>query len=465
MAEDIGLDLACYGMNAVKTPNLDKLANEGIKFTNCFCTNSICSPNRSAMMVGVHQLKINAHHHRSNRNVPLATPYKPFTYWLRKVGYTCVLGNNLVMGKGHKIDCNFKHEPIGKWDGKESFGLFDKYDELLPENQPFFAQIQLVITHRGDWWDEIRDKSPHPVNPDSVEIPPYFADHPIIRLDWAKYLDQIEYMDNEVGLLIQDLKDKGMYENTVIIFIGDNGRCNIRGKGYLYDPGLHIPLIVHWPDGIEKKQVRDVVVSTTDITASILDIAGATIPEYLTGKSFMQKGFNREYVFSARDLWDEIEDKSRSLSTKQYKYIRNYMPRVPWDAHQAYLEFYRPAVHVMRKLMWEEELTEVEKVFFAAQKPVEELYDLSIDPHELINLTGKKEYKAILEKMRVEIERIEARMAPADSVYYPVFLNAVHLLDWVKYTYPEEYLKMLNGVEIGFQKYSRLFNEQFEKQQ
>ena len=245
MAEDIGPDLECYGMEAVKTPVLNSLAEDGMKFTHCYTTNPICSPSRSAMMTGVMQTKINAQHHPSNRDVPLTEPYKPFTYWLRDAGYTCILGSEFVLGKGRKTDVNFKHEAIGNWDGKTQFGLFDKLDTIKATDQPFFAQIQLLATHRGDWWNEIRAQSTHPVDPAKVKLPPYMADDPTIRLDWAKYLDQMEYIDHEVGVIIRDLKEKGLYENTVIIFIGDNGRCNIKGKGYLFDPGLHLPLIVN----------------------------------------------------------------------------------------------------------------------------------------------------------------------------------------------------------------------------
>ena len=156
MAEDISLDLECYGTKGVQTPNLNRLAAEGMRFNNCFVTNPICSPSRSSMMIGTHQLKINAHNHRSNRKVALPDPYKPFTYWLRESGYTTIIGHHGVMGYGRKIDCNFKTQMLGNWDGKENFGLFDKKDEFLAEDQPFFAQIQLVATHRGDWWDEVR---------------------------------------------------------------------------------------------------------------------------------------------------------------------------------------------------------------------------------------------------------------------------------------------------------------------
>lgn len=463
MSEDIGPDIECYGMQAVKTPHLNKLAEDGIRFTNCFCTNPICSPSRSAMMTGVHQLKINAHHHRSNRDVPLAEPYQPFTSHLREQGYTCILGNSLVMGKGRKIDVNFKHQAIGKWDGKENFGLFDKYDEFTKADEPFFAQIQLVVTHRGDWWDNIRAKSAHPVYPDSVVLPPYMADHPTIRLDWAKYLDQMEYMDSEVGLLIDDLKKKGLYENTVIIFIGDNGRCNVRGKGYLFDPGLHIPLIVHWPAGIKPGQVRDEVVSTTDITATILDLAGADVPEYMTGQSFLKKDFSRDFAFSARDLWDEIMEKSRSLSSGQWKYIRNDMPWVPYDARQAYLEFYRPAVHVMRRLKYEGKLNADQMLFFEKMKPEEQLFDLKNDPHELNNLAENAEFQDKINELRALLDQTEKEMAPVSSVFHPDIPNAVEVLDWLRYAKPDVYQEMLNGKEVGFGKYLGMYNKEMKR--
>ena len=463
MAEDIGPDIECYGMEAVKTPNLNKLAEEGLKFENAFCTNPICSPSRSAMMTGVHQNKINAQHHRSNRNIPLAEEFKPFTYWLRDAGYTCIIGNDLVMGKGQKIDVNFKHSKLGPWDGKTQFGLFDKVNEFTPADQPFFAQIQLVATHRGDWWDGVREKSEHPVNPDEVVLPPYMADHPTVRLDWAKYLDQMEFIDNEVGLIIADLKAKGMYENTVIIFIGDNGRCNIRGKGYLFDPGLHVPLIVNWPKGIIQSEIKQEVVSTTDITASILDIAGIEVLDYMTGKSFMKDDFKREYTYSARDLWDEVMEKSRSLSTAKYKYICNDMPQVSWDAHQAYLEFYRPAVHVMRKLNFEGKLNDDQQYFFSNTKPVEELYDLEKDPHELNNLVDDKDFAEVVQRMREQLAKEEKSMTAKDGRFEPVIPKAVNILDWVKYAHTEDYLRMLQGEEIGFQKYARKYNQKSRK--
>lgn len=450
MAEDISLDLECYGMKAVKTPNLNKMAEEGVRFDNCFVTNPICSPSRSAMLTGTHQVKINAHNHRSNRDVPLDENFKPFTYWLREAGYTTILGHHGVMGKGRKIDVNFKHEPLGPWDGKTQFGIFDKYDTFEKEDQPFFAQIQLLASHRGDWWNEVREQSKHSVNPSDVELLKFMADDPIIRLDWAKYLDQIEYLDNEVGMIFQELKDKGMDDNTIVIFIGDNGRCNIRGKGYLQDPGLHIPLIVYSPKGLVGNKIRKDVVSATDITATILDFAGIEVPEYMTGKPIFDKNFQRDYVYGARDLWDEIEEKSRAVTSGKWAYIRNDKPEVPFDAHQAYLEFYRPAVHVMRRLKKEGKLNDAQKIFFEPTKPKEELYDLEKDPQELHNLAENPEYGDILDKLRKRTLEYDKEMRPVSTVYHPVHAISVDVLEWVKKERPEQYQQMLDGVEIGF---------------
>lgn len=463
MAEDISTDLECYGMQGVQTPALNQLAKEGMMFTNCFVTNPICSPSRSAMMTGIHQVKINAHNHRSNRDEALPQSIKPFTHLLREAGYTCILGHHGVMKKGQKIDCNFKTEKLGAWDGVENFGLFDKLDEFLPEDQPFFNQIQLVATHRGDWWNEVRDNSNDPVCPDEIELPPYMADHDAIRLDWAKYLDQIEFIDNEVKMILEELKEKGMAKNTVVIFIGDNGRCNIYGKGYLHDAGLRIPLIVHYPKEIKGKQIIESVTSSTDITATILQLAGLEIPDYMTGQSFMDKNTKRQEVYGARDLWDEVEEKSRSISTERWKYIRNDKPEVPFDAHQAYLEFYRPAVHIMRQMKKNGELNPDQLVFFEDSKSPEELYDLKNDPYELYNLAYNIEFNEKLEEMRAKIKDYDQRMAPLSNVYKPMHAKSVDILEWLKEEHPEAIEEMESGIEIGFKKYTELYKQAMKK--
>ncbi|WP_052444684.1 sulfatase [Flammeovirga sp. OC4] len=404
MAEDISNDLACYGMPAVKTPTFDLLAKEGIRYTNCIGTNSICSPSRSALMLGVHQNITNTHNHRSNRKVALDEQYTPITKLLSEAGYHTIVGSQLVMKKGEKIDCNFKHQTTGDYDGTTNFGLFDARSVALKsDGKPFFAQVQLKVTHRGSWWNDIRAKSTHPVDPAKVVLPPFLADTPEIRLDWATYLDQIEYADQEMKMLMDQLKENGVDKNTVIIFMGDNGRANIRGKGYVYDSGLRIPLIIHYPKAFKKGKVDQQLCTFTDISATILDIAQVALPDYCTGSSLFDKN-ERTYVYSARDIWDEVKDRSRAITTQRFKYIKNYMPEVPYDAHQAYLEYNRPAVHVMRRLNSEGQLNNVQAYFFNPQKEAEELYDLKNDPDELVNLAQNPKYKKELQKLRGYME-------------------------------------------------------------
>ena len=461
MAEDISTDIECYGMQSVKTPVLNQLAEEGVIFTNAYVTNPICSPSRSAMLVGAYQTKISAQHHRSNREIPLSSPFLPITKILRDSGYTCILGSKFVMDQGRKIDVNFKTSNIGCWDGVKHFGLFDKYDDISPADQPFFAQIQLKVTHRGDWWNDIRKNSNHKVNPDSVVLPPYMADHPVIRLDWAKYLDQIEHMDKEIGSIIHDLKIKGLYDNTVIVFMSDNGRCNIRGKGYLYQSGIHIPLIIKFPKGGEKGKFRHDLVSSIDLTATILDLAGVSIPEFMDGISILRENFHRDYILSSRDLWDEILDKSKSIVTKRYKYIHHYMPDVPFDAGQAYLEFYRPAIHVMRKLKWEKKLKDQELDFFKNKKPNEELYDLSTDPDEIINLADNVMYNEVLKELRNQMKKAIDEMAYSEAEFAKENPISIEVINWLKYRYRKNYNELLDGTEIGYQKYLKLYENEF----
>lgn len=470
MAEDMGQDLECYGMKAVKTPVLNKMASEGVIYNAACCTNPISSPSRSAMMTGTQQDVINAHNHRSNRDVPLDINVKPITYYLRQQGYKCILGNSNVMHKGRKIDCNFKYSELGSWDGINNFGLFDKYDEFTAADQPFFAQIQLLVTHRGDWWNQVTKESKHPVNPKDVVLPPYLPDDPMIRKEFASYLDQVERMDYEMGLLLDELKQKGLLDNTIIFFIGDNGRCDIRGKGYLYEPGLKIPMIAYGK-GIKPATVNGIV-STLDIDATILDMAGVKeMPKHIMGKPLFNKKNGKpintsKSFYGSRDTWDEVVECMRSITTDDYKYIKNYMPEQGWDCHQQYLDFNRPAIHVLRRLKAEGKLNHDQLLFMADKKPLEELYDLHKDPFELNNLALNPKYSSVLKKLRnlmLDWQKNNVDMGLKDRFNrHPEDMG--HIRDYVKKYHPEEWQKLVNG-EIGenYDKYNKEANEFYKK--
>jgi len=260
-------------------------------------------------------------------------------------------------------------------------------------------------------------------------------------------------------MIFEELEAKGMADNTIVIFIGDNGRCNIRGKGYLQDPGLRIPLIIYNPMAKKNGLVADKVVASTDITATIVDYAGIEVPKYMTGQPIFNEDFDREYVYGARDLWDEILEESRSVTSADWSYIRNDKPEVPYDAHQAYLEFYRPAVHIMRAMYANGELNEFQKPFFESSKPEEELYDMKRDPHQLHNLACDPDYKKVLKKLRKETKRFDKKMKPVNDVYDPFIMKGPAILEWLQKEMPAEYERMKAGEEIGYKRIIGLYKK------
>ena len=462
MAEDITHDLGCYGMPAVKTPVLDKMASEGLFFTNARCSAPISSPSRSGMMTGLHCTTIDAHNHRSNRDKALPQGVYPFTHYLRQAGYTCILGatgafcntyTNNPNESSRKIDCNFRFDEIGPYDGVTQFGLFDKYDEMLPSDAPFFSQITLYVTHRGDWWKRIRSESKHPVDPAAVRLPAYMADHPRIREEFACYLDQVEYMDSEVGMILDRLEERGLADNTVVFFIGDNGRADIRAKGFLYDHGTRVPMIV-WGKGIEPGVVDDLV-STMDITATILRMAGAEIPANFESQPLFDASGalaeHREWVYTTRDTWDEVMECIRAVVDDRYVYIRNYFPQYPYDHNQIYTDFYRPALHVMRRLKAEGKLSPVESLFLAESKPVEELYDYRADPDNVKNLACDPAYLDVLNRMRVRMDSrlssfVDCGIADRFSRVLPESRKEENRpRSFVREHHPEEWQKLVDG--------------------
>jgi len=172
------------------------------------------------------------------------------------------------------------------------------------------------------------------------------------------------------------------------------------------------------------------------------------------------ENFNREYVYGARDLWDEIEEKSRAITSGDWKYIRNDKPEIPFDAHQGYLEFYRPAVHVMRTFKNEGKLTKEQAFFFKDSKPVEELYNLQDDPFELVNLADDPQYKDLLADLRAKTKALDTQMKPVSDIYNPKSMDqTIGLVEWIKTDHPEIRKQMEEGVEVGFKKWGKKYKD------
>jgi arylsulfatase A-like enzyme len=405
IAEDFGPHLGCYGTKEVQTPNLDRLAADGVRYTQFFTTCPVCSPSRSAFMTGMYQTTIGAHNHRSHRDDGYRLPkgVRVGSDWFRDAGYFTAnirtfpeqLG---IRGTG-KTDWNFTYtgQPFDS----------DQWTDLKG-HQPFFAQVNISQTHR-------KFSSPKKADPNKVEIPPYYPDHPITRADWAAYLDAAMELDSKIGKILQQLDKDGLADNTVIVFFGDNGQAHVRGKQFCYDSGLHVPLIIRWPKALTPPQhfkpgsVDDRLLAAIDLLPTMLSLAGAKKPDNMQGRVFLGAAAEspRQYVFGARDRCDETVARFRTVRDSRYRYIRNFMPERPFLQPNAYKERSYPVWTLLKELNAQGKLTPPQAFLAAASMPAEELYDIEKDPHEIHNLVDSKdpEHQKALKRLRIALEQ------------------------------------------------------------
>ncbi|MBN2317243.1 MAG: sulfatase [Sedimentisphaerales bacterium] len=388
IVEDMSCHFGCYGETSIRTPNIDQLAAEGVKFDKAFITAPVCSPCRSALITGMYQTSIGAHQHRSGwgtEKIHLPTKIRLVPAMFQEAGYYTCNGfiDNRKKRPG-KTDYNFEYDKA-VYDGTD-------WADRKP-GQPFFAQIQLA-GGKG------RTKNtPEPIDPTEVKLPPYYPDDPVIRDDWAQYLNAVMNTDIQVGQIVQRLKDEGIYDNTSIFFLTDHGISHARGKQFLYDEGIHVPLIVRGPS-LKAGTVREDLVIHIDMAATSLALAGITIPEWMEGKDILAKDYQqRDHIVSARDRCDETVDRIRCVRTDRYKYICNFYPKRPYLQPCAYKDK-KEILKTLRRLHKEGKLNRDQELIFAERRPKEELYDLQKDPWELHNLAGDDSHRRILSNMR-----------------------------------------------------------------
>lgn len=385
--EDWSPDLGCYGTKGIHTPHVDQLAAEGIRYQNAFTTSPVCSTSRSAMMTGFHQNYIGAHQHREYNKQPLPDGIKPIPHLFAEAGYFTALMSS-------KTDLNFLPD-------KRSEVFMGKDWTERTEGQPFFARITFGGTHRS--WKRDPER---PIGIKDVELPPYYADTEFCRRDWANGLEQMQLVDREVGALLKRLKHEELAENTIVFFIGDHGRCHIRGKQFLYDGGIRIPMILRWPGKVAAGQVNQDMVMSIDICATILEAAGISAPVPLHGHSlFGDEVKRRKYVFAARDRMGDTHDAMRAIRSREFKLIHNLMPERAWCQYSGYKEGSYPMLAEMNVLHLTGKLTPEQSLFFAARKPEFELFDLRNDPHEVNNLADNPKYAAIKAEMQAELQK------------------------------------------------------------
>ncbi|MDP3072869.1 MAG: sulfatase [Opitutaceae bacterium] len=415
IGEDLSPDLGCYGATQVWTPNLDRLAAEGMRFTRAFTTAPVCSASRSAFMTGMYQTTIGAHQHRSHRDDGYALPagVRVLTDWLRAAGYFTANIRSLpapvdFAGSG-KTDWNFSYK------GKPFDA--DQWTDLK-SRQPFYAQVNFQETHRE--YSAMLAKhrafsAPVRADPAKIVLPPYYPDHPEARADWANYLDSASELDRKIGEVLAQLERDGLADNTVVIFMGDHGGANVRGKQWCYESGLRIPLLIRWPKGLPAPAgfaagtVSDRIIEAIDLSATTLALAGAPVPPAMQGRAFLgdRAAPPREFAFGARDRCDETVDRIRTVRDARYRYIRNFMPERPFLQPNKYKETMYPMIALMKRLHVEGKLDPIQEVLLAPHRPAEELYDLETDPHEIHNLAASPspEHQAIRRRLSATLEK------------------------------------------------------------
>lgn len=418
VVDDMSANFSCYGEKTIETPHVDRLAREGTKFSHAFITAPVCSPCRSALITGMYQTSIGAHHHRSGRGVEkihLPDGVTPIPALFQKAGYYTCIGDGLLdasragkkgTGAGGlgKTDYNFE------WDAK----IYDGPDwSARQAAQPFFMQVQLSGGKLRGGSDasaqklsgRARQEFGAAVSPNAVTLPPYYPRDPVLLRDWAAYLDAVRFTDKHVGQVLARLEKEGLLEQTLIVFMTDHGISHARGKQFLYDEGTHVPFVVRGP-GIAKGAVRKDLIEQIDLAALSLAAAGLPIPPTMQGRDVFAKDYaKRDAVFAARDRCDETVERIRSVRTDRFLYIRNYHPQRPHLQPNAYKDG-KSIVQTLRSLHEAGKLDALSgKLLFSSTRPAEELYEWTTDRWQVKNLAADETHRETLAMLRARLDR------------------------------------------------------------
>ena len=418
-------DANCKRFNI--TPNLDAMASEGMLFNRVYTAAPQCAPSRISIFAGRSPVGLST----TRFAQPARADTRLFTDVLRDGGYWVGLDGRHQHLDGRGKDLNHVSEALvelGMRDGafEQRFDHFvrganTKGDSLskvgdlvgsildeVPEGKPFFLYFGFNQPHRK--WGDDHDK----INPSQLVLPPDWPDLPEVRLDYAKYLAEVRDLDTGIGLVNTVLENRGLKENTLVIFMGDNGEALLRGKGTLATRGTHVPMMVRWPGKVKAGSISDALVSGVDLSATVLEVAGLKPAPGMTGVSFLNEmrgiGFEgRDHLFSERGwhfgpiMQTDGFDLSRSITTRRYHYIYNAIPErrySPVDMGKNPVWLAMQALHKQSKLS-----ALHERLYFYLPRPIFELYDLESDPFQLENLAGAKATESIETKLRVEMDK------------------------------------------------------------
>jgi N-sulfoglucosamine sulfohydrolase len=393
--EDLSPIYGCYGDEYATTPNIDKIAETGIMFSKAFSNAPICAPARSTLITGMYATSLGTQHLRSD--IPLPADFKILPEYLREAGYYTT--NNV------KTDYNFDH--TGRWDESSN----QAHWRNRPEGKPFFSVFNHMITHEGPT-NALRASDTETLDfrhdPDLVQLPPYLPDSPKMREIWAHKYDLLSVFDQQVGELLEQLKEDGLEENTIIFLFSDHGTGLPGHKRWLNNAGLQVPFIIHIPEKYKKwaanlkAPVADHMVGFVDFAPTVLTLAGVEVPEMMQGNNFLgRRSTPQDYIFGYRDRADDCYEMSRSVFDGRYLYVRHFMPQ---------LAYYQNAVIFNKGGSYEEinrlhDLGELPPGTLAMMnpKPVEELFDLQNDPFEQNNLIGQREHSGLISHLREKL--------------------------------------------------------------
>ena len=399
--EDISPNLGAYGDASAHTPNLDKLAQEGVLYTNAIASAPVCAVARSSIITGMYASSQGTQYMRCKGQLPEGTQLYP--EYLRNAGYFCT--NN------SKTDYNLALDNKASWDVCTNQAHWR--DRPNPD-QPFFSIFNFGTSHESRVNDANRykqaiiDLDPKLLKaPGQVPLPPYYPDLDTVRELYSRYYNIITAMDQQVGELLMELEADGLVDNTIIVFYSDHGAGIPRHKRWLYDSGLKVPMIVKVPKQYQHLlphppgQSTDELVSFIDLPPTLLKLANLSIPDHMQGRAFLGQDLSpeRTYVYAGRDRMDERYDMQRAVRSKQFKYIRYYEP------YQAFCQYMNTPekggiMRAIRQAAEEGTLPEAGQHIVAPSKPAEELFDLRADPWELNNLASDPKYQSQLEEMR-----------------------------------------------------------------
>jgi N-sulfoglucosamine sulfohydrolase len=363
VSEDNSPLIGAYGDTFATTPNIDRFAKEGVRYTNAFATAPVCAPSRSTLITGMYPSSLGTEHMRSN--YPLPPTVRFFPRYLREAGY--YTSNN------SKKDYNTIDQPEA-WDESSQKATYMN----RKEGQPFFAVFNITISHESQVHNFIPDAQlKH--DPERVPVPPYHPRTNEMKHDWAQYYDRIQQMDEQVGKILSDLRDSGLSDETIVFYYSDHGGVLGRSKRFMYESGLHVPLIVRFPEKYshfasgEPGSTNDRIVTFVDFAPTILSLANVKPPSHMQGSPFLgsHPTQSAEYAFAFRGRMDERFDMVRSVRDKRYRYIRNYMPHKIYGQYLEYL-WQAPSMG-----SWENEyragrLNKIQSAFWEP-KPSEEL--------------------------------------------------------------------------------------------